>query len=241
MLYSQQRSSVAGETVERIAEMIRTGDYSPGDRLPGERKLAEQLRVGRTSIREAIRRLETMGLLESRHGLGTFVKDPSSEVIQAALVPHIITDQETLEKLFDIREIIEIEAAGRAAQRAKAGHLAAMKKWGETVEVCIAREDAEGMIIADVEFHRQIIIATGNDILVKLMDSIVDLLRDMRYDSTSIPELLPIIARGHRAILAAIEAGDSQAARQAMKDHLTNIGSRVKDFWATRNLAKETE
>ena len=63
--------------------MIRDGDYTPGDRLPSERKLAEQLQVGRTSVREAIRQLETIGLLEARHGLGTFVKDPSNEMIQA--------------------------------------------------------------------------------------------------------------------------------------------------------------
>ena len=94
MLYSHQRASVAQETVERIAEMIRDGGYSPGDRLPSERKLAEQLQVGRTSVREAIRQLETIGLLEARHGLGTFVKDPSNEMIQTAFISHLLPDQE---------------------------------------------------------------------------------------------------------------------------------------------------
>lgn len=231
MLYTALKLTVADETVERIAEMIRSGAYAPGDRLPSERKLVEQLKVGRTSVREAIRRLETMGLVESRHGLGTFVKDPSREVIQASLLPHALANQETLEKLFDLREIIEVEAAARAAKRASAGQLAAMKKWLQTVETNIAREDAAGLIVADVEFHRQIIIATGNDILVNLMDSIVDLLAEMRYDSTHIPDLLPQIVAGHRAIMAAIEARDAEAARQAMRDHLAAIGARVKNFW----------
>jgi GntR family transcriptional repressor for pyruvate dehydrogenase complex len=234
MRYSHQKSSVAEETVERIVEMIRGGEYAPGDRLPGERKLAEQLQVGRTSVREAIRRLETMGLLESRHGLGTFVMEPSNQVIQATLVPHILTDRDTLEKLFDIREIIEVAAAALAAERAKAGHIATMRKWVEAVETHIARGELNGVIVADVEFHRQIIIATQNDILVNLIDSIVDLLHDMRYDSTSIPELLPEVIDGHRAILAAIEAGDSEAARQAMRDHLAGISVRVKRFWAKK-------
>jgi len=234
MLYSHQKLSVAEETVERIAEIIRTGEYSPGDCLPSERKLAEQLQVGRTSVREAIRRLETMGLLESRQGLGTFVQNPSSHVIQTTLVPHIITDQATLEKLFDLREIIEVEAAARAAQRATTDQIATMKNWMATVESHIARENLAGMIVADVEFHRQIIIATGNDILVTLMDSIVDLLRDMRSDSTNIPELLPEIVSGHRTITAAIEAGDSEAAKQAMKDHLANVGARVKGYWTEK-------
>jgi GntR family transcriptional repressor for pyruvate dehydrogenase complex len=236
MLYSHQRASVAQETVERIAGMIRDGEYAPGDRLPSERKLAEQLQVGRTSVREAIRQLETIGLLEARHGLGTFVKDPSNEMIQAAFLSHLLPDQDTLNKLFDLREIIEVEAAARAAQNAKPHQINAMRKWMETVEMCIAREDATGTIIADVEFHRQIMIATGNDILVNLMDSIVNLLRDMRSDSMVIPDLLPKIISGHRSILATIEAGDSAAARQAMKAHLAEISQRVKSYWQTRNM-----
>lgn len=234
MLYSTLKLSVADETVEQIAEMIRSGAYAPGDRLPSERKLVEQLKVGRTSVREAMRRLETMGLVESRQGRGNFVKDPSSEVIQASLLPHALANKETLEKLFDLREIIEVEAAARAAKRASAGQIATMKKWLQSVETNIAREDAAGLIVADVEFHRQIIIATGNDILVNLMDSIVDLLREMRYDSTHIPELLPQIVGGHRTIMAAIEAGAPEAARQAMRDHLAAVGARVKDFWTEK-------
>lgn len=231
MLHTTLKLTVADETVERITEMIHVGAYAPGDRLPSERKLVEQLKVGRTSVREAIRRLETMGLVESRQGVGTFVKDPSREVIHASLLPHALTNQETLEKLFDLREIIEVEAAARAAKRASAGQIAVMKKWLQTVETNVAREDAAGLIVADVEFHRQIIIATGNDILVNLMDSIVDLLAEMRYDSTHIPDLLPQIVGGHRAIMAAIEAHNVEAARQAMRDHLAAIGARVKNFW----------
>lgn len=96
MLPTATHSSVSTSIVEQLATMIRTGDYAAGDRLPGERILAKQFQVSRASIREALRTLSTIGLLETRHGLGTFVKDPSSDVIQAALVYHIIADQETL-------------------------------------------------------------------------------------------------------------------------------------------------
>ena len=234
MLYSQQRSSVAEETIEQIIAIIHTGQYSPGDRLPGERKLAEQLQVGRTSVREAMRQLATMGLVESRHGLGTFVKDPSNQVLQSTLISHAVPDQGTLHKLFDLREIIETEAAARAAQNATSNQKAIMRKWVEAVETHIARKDADSMIIADAEFHRQIIIATGNDILVNLMDSIVGLLRDMRSDSIKIPELLPKIITGHRAILVAIETGDKQASRQAMQDHLADVSTLVKAYWVKK-------
>ncbi|HMQ54001.1 MAG TPA: FadR/GntR family transcriptional regulator [Anaerolineae bacterium] len=231
MLVTNHKLTVAEETVKRIADMIQEGDYAPGDRLPGERKMAEQLKVGRTSVREAIRRLETIGLVESRHGLGTYVKAPGSELIQASFIPHLLTDQATLDQLFDLREIIEVEAAARAASRANPDQIATMKKWMKLVESRIAQEDVDGLMVADVGFHRQIIIATGNDILVDLMDSMVDVLRAMRFDSPKIPELLPEIISGHRAIVKAIEAHDSGAARQAMLDHLAGVSRRVKRFW----------
>ncbi len=232
MLYGDQKITVAGETVERIADMIRSGDYIPGDRLPGERQLAQELHVSRTSVREALGRLETVGLVECRHGLGTFVKDPSREIVQAALMPHLLTDRETLQKLFEIRQLIEVEAAALAAERANSAQLGVMRRWLEEVETQIARANEAGIVTADIEFHRQIIIATGNDIMVDLMDSLVDLLRAVRRDSINIPELQATIISGHRAIFEAIVAGNSQAARQAMQDHLAAIMARVKIAWS---------
>jgi DNA-binding FadR family transcriptional regulator len=223
--------SVSEETVAGIVQMIRDDQYAPGDRLPGERLLSKQLAVGRTSVREAIRHLEALGLLEVRQGLGTFVKDPGARILQTTLAPHIVTDKRQLDELFETREIIEIAAASRAAERADAAQIAAMRRWAQMIETYVARGDAQGIVTADVEFHRQIIAASGNNTLVALMDSIVDLLHDMRYDSGDIPELLPEIISGHRAILAAIEARDSVAARQAMREHLTNVARRVKEFW----------
>lgn len=232
MLNLTTKSSVSADTVHQIAEMIRAGDYTVGDRLPGERQLAKQLRVSRASVREALRKLETVGLLEIRQGLGTFVKEPGNETVQASLIPNILTDQTTLHKLFEMREIIEVESAARAAQRVTPAQLTTMRQWLEAVETAIARQDAAGLVTADVEFHRQIVAATDNEWLVYLMDSLVDLLRDMRWDSSNIPALLPDVVAGHRAILAAIEAGDSQAARLAMQGHLAEISARVQAYWA---------
>jgi GntR family transcriptional repressor for pyruvate dehydrogenase complex len=234
MFRSEQKQSVTEETAERIVQMIRDGNFTPGDKLPSERQLVKEIKVGRTSVREAIGRLEAVGLLEVRQGLGTFVKDPGSRILQTSLAPHVVTDQQKLEELFETRGIIEIAAASLAAQRADAYQIAEMRRWVQMIETLVLREDARGIATADVEFHRQIIIATGNNTLAALMDSLVDLLHDMRYDSSNIPELLPEIVNGHRAILAAIEAGDSLAASQAMKEHLGSVATRVKEFWQRR-------
>jgi GntR family transcriptional regulator, transcriptional repressor for pyruvate dehydrogenase complex len=230
-----QKVSIIDETTDRIIEMIRRGDYAPGDRLPGERKLAAELKVSRTSVREAIQRLEAMGLVTSRHGQGTFVKEPGSEAIQAAILSHLLPSKKKIREVFELRKIIEVEAAGQAALHIEANEIELMRKWLENVETNIAREDLQSVIIADVEFHRQILIATDNEILVNVMDSIVDLLRDTRRDSVNLPELLPVMTKDHRAILAAIEAGDSQAARQAMQEHLSIVFSQIETSWKEKD------
>ncbi len=230
MIYTRQKSSIARETFDFIADRIRGGRYAPGDKLPGERSLARQLRVGRNSVREAIRRLETAGLLETRQGLGSFVKDPSGEILQTALISNFLTDTAIQEKLFDLRLIIEVEATVRAVQCITPEQLQDLRRFHELVEKCSARGDIDGMIVADFEFHRQLLVATGNDILVNLMDGIMDLLREMRRVGAEIPELLSERISSHRAIIKAIENGDGEAARRAMKEHLEGVFKRVKSI-----------
>lgn len=227
------KTKVSDDTVQQIVELIRTGDYSPGDRLPSERKLANELGVSRTSVREALRKLETVGLLDTRQGRGTFVKDPSREVIQSAFVPYLVTDEGKLWKLFELREIIEVEAAARAAANATELQIEDIRRWSETMATSFARDDMEATVLADVEFHRQIIIATGNEILVDLMDSLVDLLRDMRRASPNFPDLLPQSLVDHKQILAALEAGDAAGSRAAMQAHLDHVREASKSLWKT--------
>jgi len=230
MLGIAHKLKVSDETVTQIMAMIRSGDYTPGDRLPGERLLAEQLKVSRTSVRAALERLATLGLLEARPGSGTFVKAPSRELILAALTPHLLNDVATLRKLFELREIIEVEAAARAAQRATPEQLVLIRHWAEQVATCAIRKDRDGLVRADVEFHRQIVITAGNDILVDLIDSVAHLLQEMRYASTNNPELLP----GQRAVLAAIEAHNPTTARQAMLEHLQAVRAKAETFLAEK-------
>jgi DNA-binding GntR family transcriptional regulator len=98
------------------------------------------------------------------------------------------------------------------------------------MEAAYAREDIDGMIAADHGFHRQIIVATDNEVLVNLLDSITDLMYDMRRASLSIPALLTDTISGHRAILTALESGDQQAARQSMLHHLNSVRAKMDLF-----------
>ena len=233
MLRAAQKSTVAGEVVQWVIDMVRQSRFGPGDRLPSERTLAEQLKVSRTSVRDALGRLETMGILEQRAGLGTFIKEPSRGALQASLAPHILSDPAKLQKVFEVREIIEVEAAMRAAERATEAEIDAIRHWAEQVEISIARNDGVSRSVADVEFHRQIVIATGNDVLVDLIDSMAGLLHEMRAFALTIPGLGPEVIAGHQAIVEAIAAHDSQAARLAMQNHLNIVRVRSQAFFGT--------
>jgi GntR family transcriptional regulator, transcriptional repressor for pyruvate dehydrogenase complex len=231
MFSPASKNRLSDEVVYHITEMIRNGTYSAGDRLPSAQQLSQQLEISRTAVREALSRLESLGLIETQQSQGTFVKEPTREVLQATFLPHIFTSQKTLQKLFELREIIEVEAAGRAAARVTPAQLATIRQWKEAVELHIARQDRQNHINADTEFHRQILIATENDILVDLMDSIMHMLREMRYAGVRIPDLSRKTIEGHRAILQALEAADSEAARRAMQDHLGSVRQKIEAYW----------
>lgn len=204
---------------------MREGNLLPGDRLPGERQLVEMLGVSRTSVRTGVTRLVMMGLLEVKAGSGTFVREPNTTAVRDVLVQHYAPDVETMQQLFELREIIESEAAARAAQRATPEQISMLRHWADEIVFAAQRKDREGLAQADVEFHRLILIATGNEILVDVIDTIAPLLHEMRQASMGSPEVLP----GQRAILTAIENRDSPAARNAMLKHLAMVRKKAEN------------
>ena len=210
---------IADDTVARIMHMISRDKIPIGGRLPGERQLATQFGVSRTSIRAAIGQLAESGLIETRTGLGTFVRTPGGEAIQAALLSRMFAPRETLAHVFDLRELIEVEAAARAARRASPVDIAALRDCVECIRVSVEQGDREALVQADLAFHRLLVTLAGNPILVDVMDSLHHLLRDMRYASTRTMELLP----GQRQLLDAIERHDEDGARRAMRAHLESV------------------
>ena len=230
MLKPIERTRVSQSAVDQIVELIRLRQLEPGDKLPGERQLVEQLGVGRTSVREALRALEAMGLIEVRPGIGTFVKHPVSELMATSLPHPLLLDRNTLKKLFELREIIETSAAATAAVKATTNDLVLIRKAVEQMEAYYTAQNLESMVAADIELHRAILVATGNDILVSLIDNISDLLWEMRRASLSISEGVKQSIAGHRAILKALEQRQPEAARQAMQAHLKTVASKIDSF-----------
>jgi len=227
LLRTIEYTRVSQEAVDQIVGLIESRQLQPGDRLPSERRLIERLGVSRTSVREALRSLEGMGLIEVRAGKGAYVKQPISEFVESTLPNPLLVDRDTLKKLFELREIIETGAAAIAAQEATEEDLQIIHQAVERVEANFTAENLDGMVEADIQLHRAILVATGNDILVRVMDNIADLLKEMRRTSLSVTEGVRQTIAGHRAILVALERREPELARKAMQTHLQSVIAKI--------------
>ncbi len=222
-------SSVRAETLSRritreIIASIVQGHYTPGDLLPTEDELCQQLGVSRSVIREATKAVTILGMVRSRQGRGTEIlpyenwNEFSPEVIQARS-DHQAVD-EFLVHLLELRRIIEVEAAGLAAERATSDHIAAM---GTLIDEMVGvGDDVAAFARLDVRFHDAILAATGNRPLRSLLRSIEPALLTARTVSlTTRGEGVKRSIKEHRAIFEAINARSVPRARRAMSSHLS--------------------
>lgn len=211
------------QVVERISAQIFDGRLKKGDQLPNERALADELGVSRTVIREAMKTLAKDGLVEVRTGQGTFVVDDTAGALKNSIqtLMRIGQDEDRLRELVELRELLEPGVAALAARRAEAADLEALD--ASIAAMNDAMHDAGAFIRADNRFHKQLALASRNRLIPRILDSIVDLLHELRgaiFEIEGGPE------RGqahHRTILAAVRDRDATAARLAMEDHLAQV------------------
>lgn len=214
-----------------LLEFIRSGELKPGDRLSPVGTLAVQFGVGRSAVREALSALRAMGLIEMRQGEGTYVRSFSSDTLSKYLATGLLMESRDIDDLLDIRELLESDAASRAASRGDAEYIheifLALESMKETSGSIAAGEDA------DFAFHMAIARASGNRLLAQLMASvsktIVTLMRETRrLWIFSQKSALEKIEQQHRRIYQAIADGASDQASQAMLDHLDSVRKIVK-------------
>jgi len=209
---------------DALVRRIVRGELVPGQALPTEEALAEQFDVSRPVIREAVKELAAIGLVESRQGRATRVApDASWNYFDPRLLyarSEIGTVDETLLELLELRRLIESGAAGLAAQRRTEEDLAAMEAAITEMEATVG--DLDQFTDADIRFHDAILRAAGNKLLFRLIQLIAPLLRvGRRMSLERLPEGPFESLRGHQAILAAIGAQDVPGARSAMREHLS--------------------
>jgi GntR family transcriptional repressor for pyruvate dehydrogenase complex len=209
------------QVAEQIHQLIARGVLKPGDRLPPERELAIKFGVGRGSIRDAIRTLEIMGVVEPRHGHGTVVRELSADSLVVPLASVLSYKRELVAELLDVRRMIEPALAARAAKNATPEEIARMQQILDRQREKM--RSGQPTIEEDSEFHYAIAVAARNTVVLRVLDVLMDLLRESRTRSLQVPGRLERSIAGHRRVLRAIERRDSAAAEAAVQKHLQEI------------------
>jgi GntR family transcriptional regulator, transcriptional repressor for pyruvate dehydrogenase complex len=210
-----------------MLEAILSRRLEPGARLPSERELGEQFGVSRTVIREAVRALTAKGLLEVRSGSGLRVAAVDAAAVSEALSLYLLGSTIDYSDVHEIRTALEVQMAAAAAERRTGEDIEPLVEAAERMES--SADDVDVAARYDVEFHRAIGRATHNQLYVVLLDAVGTSLLQVRRQNLAIPRASRQTLSDHRRILDAIVAGDADAARQAMQDHLEN----VKSLWTS--------
>jgi GntR family transcriptional repressor for pyruvate dehydrogenase complex len=213
------------EIVRQIRTLISEGKLKSGDRLPPERDLAERFRVSRASVREALRSLESMGLIEIRLGEGTFVREISVDSLIEPLALVILTQREAVGELFEARRLLEPPIAGLAARRSTKEEIQEMERILEEQGKEVA---AGGTGLAqDAAFHAAIASSTNNRAITRIVHAVIDLLTQSREESLQIAGRPTRSHQDHLRILEAIRGRRSAEARRAMLDHVVAVETLV--------------
>lgn len=220
--------------VDGIKAMITSGRLGPGSRLPIEKNLAVELNVSRGSLREGVRALALMGVLETRQGDGTYVTSLDASLLLAPMSFLVdLNGDADASHLQAVRRVLETEAAGRAALKIEQEALDRAAEILEAVEPIIESSTEEGFerfIGADIEFHRVIAGASGNPALEALIEVLATrTVRSRLWRAISEKGALPATHREHLAILHALRQHDPEAARLRMGTHLLAVQDFLRD------------
>jgi len=219
-----ERRKVYEQIAEQLLGQIGSRRLKPGEALPPERELTESFGVGRSSIREALRMLESQGVITAASG-GTFVVAEAGNPLNSSLrLVFTLDDRAGLHDLFELRRIIDCEAAALAAERRTDAQLQEMDAAIEEMEASLGDGGrSEQFIDADLRFHLAVAEATGNRMLLHSMDAVRGVVRRALMTVYFIPRSPESAVGEHRAVRTAIAAGDAVRAREAMREHLVRV------------------
>ncbi|MEN6325382.1 MAG: FadR/GntR family transcriptional regulator [Syntrophomonas sp.] len=217
------------EIMEQLKDMISSGELKPGEKLPSERDMSDSLGVSRASVREALTALEALGILDIRPGEGTFVRETSVSRIFEPLAMVLAVERNPGAQMMEIRRILETEAAALAAERASEDNLSNIETILDKMKNTKIISEA---VDFDLKFHYSIAEASHNTILLRMMNTVADLMhhtfRGNRENFYADPVKGPRTIREHEAIAAAIRARNPVLAREKMLEHINHIEADIE-------------
>jgi GntR family transcriptional regulator, transcriptional repressor for pyruvate dehydrogenase complex len=212
------RTTLTAAAFEQLISYVVKGSWKAGDRIPPERQLCQQLGIARTSLREALKAMELIGMLDSRVGDGTFVCPRTEFLSRPLLWAFTGNDHAELHDIMEARTIIEENLAGLAAERGSDDEIGKIGEAVQAMRDSIARGDS--ILEADMAFHIAICEAARNEVLRNAVQLLRNLLRQWIYYKLLIPDIAPTVLKRHAAIYRAIAQRKPTSARNEMRRHL---------------------
>jgi len=229
------KTSISDEIVDQIISLISKGDLKPGQRLPSERELCKNFGAGRSSLREALRCLCIVGVLNARVGEGTSVAVDGAKFLGKIVEWRVMTEQHDIENLMEVRIALEGLTAASAALRSSEEDLLKIDALMEKMER--ATKDEKSFAPLDLEFHVTLAEASQNFLIVDLISMIRGQLEKALSRVLLVPKARPLSIKEHAAIVKAIKRRDPEAAREAMQAHLDAALKRYRNAVGSKQIA----
>jgi len=229
-----KKTRVYEEVVKQLKELILSGELGPGEKLPSERELAKEFGVSRVSVRQALTVLETLGLIERKVGGGTFSVVEKVNFDIDPMLENIMKNKDQLREPLEIRRILEPSLAQLAAERATEEDIKSLEDSLKRQKELI--EQGKLIIEEDNRFHYLIAKAAKNEIALKIVEVIHDMIWQTREKSIKARQGSELSYQGHQKILRAIKTGKGEKAFNAMLDHLEEVEALIMTHLAEGNI-----
>jgi GntR family transcriptional repressor for pyruvate dehydrogenase complex len=224
-----KNTTVSEKIVEQIKEMLLSGNLNKGDKLPSERQLAETLQVSRSSVREALKELEMMGLIEVKQGEGNFIKENFEDILFEPFSTIFLIKESNEKEILELRNIIEKGTVSLAAERITKEELEDLRNILDAAEKSNSEEELAEL---DIIFHYKISQASKNFLLQSILNAVSSLIetsiKDIRKNILIKEEHKEIIKKQHLNIYNALEKNDPKAAEIAMANHIYFVNSQME-------------
>lgn len=227
---SVEKPKLADEVARQIAQAIKEGRFLPGQALPPAREFATKFNVSRPILREALSILQLQGYVSTRHGLGTFVKDPNTDILNVSLEEWLAKNIRLVENFYEARLAIEPVCAARAALAVGPGDIAELREILERIDELATCGSTHELVSADIGFHSTIARLSRNQFLIRMLHSLIVPETDVRKIVLRLPNHISTTNNDHYAILHAIEKHNPTAARKAMITALSRPLDVIRDY-----------
>lgn len=223
----ERRESLDSQLSRRLLEYVLSGDISPGQRLPSERVLAERLKVSRQAVRNAIKSLAMLGLIETRMGSGSYLANQQSDLLPRVIEWGVLLSETWAADLLDARMQLEVMFATLAAERRTSEQLNALTEAFALMES--SKDDYEAYAEADAAFHIAVAVAAGNSVLAGVLVNIRVLLKAWAAQVITYAGETETSLPMHEAVLSAVRRQDPVGARKAMQEHMDRALKRLRE------------